>query len=104
MSFAACLTRSAFLGECGLPAAAVDKVGEGPWDPVRLIDEGKVDLVINTPRGRRAHTDGRLIRLASTRAGIPCITTVAGGRAMVESLRHGIEGIVDVRSLQEYHA
>ncbi|MCP4249306.1 MAG: carbamoyl phosphate synthase large subunit, partial [bacterium] len=67
---------SAFLGERGLPAASVDKVGEGPWDPVRLIDEGKVDLVINTPRGRRAHTDGRLIRIASTRAGIPCITTV----------------------------
>jgi len=95
---------AAHLGASGLPAAPVDKVGEGPWDPVRLIDEGKVSLVINTPRGRRAHTDGRLIRMASTRAGIPCITTVAGGRAMVESLRQGLEGIVDVRSLQEYHA
>ncbi len=95
---------AAYLGERGLPAASVDKVGEGPWDPVRLISEGKVDLVINTPRGRRAHTDGRLIRIASTRAGIPCVTTVAGGRAMVESLRQGIEGIVDVKSLQEYHA
>jgi hypothetical protein len=42
--------------------------------------------------------------MASTRARIPCITTVAGGRAMVESLRHGLEGIVDVKSLQEYHA
>ncbi len=93
-----------YLGERGLPAARVDKVGEGQWDPVRLIDEGKVDLVINTPRGRRAHTDGRLIRMASIRAGIPCVTTVAGGRAMVESLRHGLEGIVDVKSLQEYHA
>ena len=82
----------------------VDKVGEGAWDPVRLIDEGKVDLVINTPRGRRAHTDGRLIRIASTRADIPCITTMAGARAMVESVQRGRAGIVEVRSLQEYHA
>jgi len=95
---------AAYLGERGIPAVPVDKVGDGSWDPVRLIGEGKVDLVINTPRGRRAHTDGRLIRLASTRAGIACITTVAGGRAMVESLQQGSEGIVDVRSLQEYHA
>ena len=82
----------------------VDKVGDGPWDPVRLIEEGKVDLVINTPRGRKAHTDGRLIRLASTRRDIPCITTMSGGQAMVDSLQHGQEGIVDVHSLQEYHA
>ena len=88
----------------GIPAVPVDKVGEGPWDPVRLIEEGKVDLVVNTPRGRRAHTDGRLIRMASTRAGIPCITTLSGGRAMIESMRQGPEGITDVRSLQEYHA
>jgi carbamoyl-phosphate synthase large subunit len=95
---------SAYLGERGIPAVPVDKVGDGPWDPVRLIEEGKVDLVINTPRGRRAHTDGRLIRLASTRRDIPCITTMSGGQAMVDSLQYGQEGIVDVRSLQEYHA
>ncbi|MGI9647404.1 MAG: carbamoyl-phosphate synthase large subunit, partial [Acidimicrobiia bacterium] len=95
---------AAHLAELGIPAVPVDKVGDGPWDPVRLIEEGKVDLVINTPRGRRAHTDGRLIRLASTRRGIPCITTMSGGRAMVDSLQDGHEGIVDVRSLQEYHA
>ncbi|NNC91735.1 MAG: carbamoyl-phosphate synthase large subunit, partial [Acidimicrobiia bacterium] len=92
------------LADHGMPAVPVDKVEEGAWDPVRLIDEGKVDLVINTPRGRRAHTDGRLIRIASTRASIPCITTIAGARAMVESVRRGRDGIVEVRSLQEYHA
>ena len=52
----------------------------------------------------KAHTDGRLIRIASTRATIPCITTVAGARAMVESMQRGHGGIVEVRSLQEYHA
>ncbi|MBT8203342.1 MAG: carbamoyl phosphate synthase large subunit, partial [Acidimicrobiia bacterium] len=94
---------AAFLSAEGLSAVRVDKVGDGPWDPVRLIDEGKIDLVVNTPRGKRAHSDGRLIRIASTRSRIPCITTTSGGLAMVESLRGGLEGIVDVRSLQEYH-
>jgi len=35
---------------------------------------------------------------------ICCVTTVAGGQALLESLRQGIAGIGDVRSLQEYHA
>jgi len=90
-----------FLTERGIPAAAVDKVGDGPWDPVRLIAEGKVDLVINTPRGRRARGDGRLIRQASLAGGIPCVTTLPGALALVDSL--GATEVTEVKSLQEYH-
>ena len=35
----------------GIPATGVDKVGEGPYDPIRLIEDGQINLVINTPRG-----------------------------------------------------
>ncbi|HCO14094.1 MAG TPA: carbamoyl phosphate synthase large subunit, partial [Gemmatimonadetes bacterium] len=65
----------------------VDKFGEGPNDPVSLIETGSIDLVINTPRGRRAESDGRLIRLAATRHGVPCLTTVSAGLAAARSLR-----------------
>ena len=92
-----------FLAGHGLPATRVDKVGEGPWDPVRLIDEGKVDLVVNTPQGRRASGDGRAIRRAAYRAAIPCITTVQGGLAVARSLSGGIDRVDRVRTLQEYH-
>ncbi|WKZ82018.1 MAG: carbamoyl-phosphate synthase large subunit [Acidimicrobiia bacterium] len=87
------------LARQGIAAVHVDKVGEGPWDPVHLIHEGKVDLVINTPRGGRARGDGRLIRAAAQACSIPCITTVRAGVAVANALAAG--GITDVKSLQE---
>jgi carbamoyl-phosphate synthase large subunit len=94
---------AAHLAGHGVPATRVDKVGDGPWDPVRLIHEGKVDMVVNTPLGRRARGDGRLIRAAAQACVIPCITTVAGAQAVARSLHDGSEAIADVRSLQEWH-
>jgi len=91
------------LARNGIATTHVDKVGEGPYDPIRLIDAGAIDLVVNTPRGRRARGDGRLIRIAATRHGIPCVTTVQGGLAVAASLDVGPEAFADVMSLQERH-
>ncbi|NOX24098.1 MAG: carbamoyl-phosphate synthase large subunit [Actinobacteria bacterium] len=87
----------------GIPATHVDKVGEGPYDPVRLLASGDIDLVINTPRGRRARGDGSLIRKAATRQGVACVTTVQGGVAVANSLKKGRDETYAVRSLQDYH-
>ncbi len=95
---------AAFLARHNLPASHVDKVGEGTWDPVRLLEEGKIDLVINTPRGEKARGDGALIRRASNANGVPCVTTIQGGLAVARSLRSGAERVTEVRSLQEYHS
>ena len=67
----------------GLPVATVvGKVGAGSGvDAVDLISSGKVDLVVNTPRGRGPRADGDHIRRAATRHRVPCITTVAAARA-----------------------
>jgi carbamoyl-phosphate synthase large subunit len=92
------------LARAGIAATHVDKVGDGPWDPVRLIEEGKIDLVVNTPRGGRARGDGRLIRAAALARRVPCVTTVQGGRAFAESLRSGPGAATRVVSLQEHHA
>ena len=94
---------AAHLARHGVPAAHVDKVGEGPWDPVRLINEGKVDLVVNTPRGHKARGDGRLIRAAAQACAVPCITTVRGALAVATSLQAGRGRFSEVRSLQEIH-
>jgi carbamoyl-phosphate synthase large subunit len=91
------------LARNGLPATHMDKVGEGRYDPVRLIEAGEIDLVVNTPRGRRARGDGRLIRIAATRNGVPCVTTVQGGLAVARSLQAGADAIAAVVPLQEYH-
>ena len=90
------------LARNGIAVTHVDKVGDGAYDPVKLIEEGAIDLVVNTPRGRRARGDGKLIRIAATRKGVPCVTTVQGGLALARSLRTGRDA--GVRSLQDYHA
>lgn len=63
----------------------------------------EVDLVINTPFGKGARSDGYYIRTAAAARGIPCITTLAGLQAAVqgiESLREGFE----VTAIQDFLA
>ena len=91
------------LARQGIPTTHVDKVGDGRYDPVRLIEAGEIDLVVNTPRGQRARGDGRAIRIAATRKRIPCVTTVHGGLAVARSLQAGKEAVASVTPLQEYH-
>ena len=63
----------------GIPAEAINKIGEGSPHVVDWIERGEVDLVINTPVGTGARADGYEIRAAAIARGIPCITTMAGG-------------------------
>jgi carbamoyl-phosphate synthase large subunit len=71
---------------------------------VRLIEEGEIHLVVNTPRGRRARGDGSLIRRAATRHRVPCVTTIQGGIAVARSLETGRDAVANVAPLQAHHA
>lgn len=92
------------LARNGIRTTHVDKVGEGPYDPVRLIEDGRIDLIVNTPAGGRARGDGRIIRLAATRHGIPCVTTAEGGLAVVRSIQAARSEDIGVTSIQDFHA
>jgi carbamoyl-phosphate synthase large subunit len=76
------------LAASGLAVGAVRKVGEAGEGPtvVDLIRRGRCDLVLNTPAGSGARSDGYRIREAALVARIPCITTLAGAFAAVEAL------------------
>jgi carbamoyl-phosphate synthase large subunit len=83
----------------------VAKVGEDVGvDAVELISSGKVDLVINTPRGRGPRADGMHIRRAAIVHGVACITTVAAALAAAAGITEEAQRDAEVRSLQEYHA
>ena len=71
---------------------------------MRLIEEQRINLVINTPVGGKARGDGRTIRRAATRHGIPCITTAEGGLAVVQSIVAARDETIDVVSIQDLHA
>ena len=88
----------------GIPAEAINKIGEGSPHVVDWIERGEVDLVINTPVGTGARTDGYEIRAAAIARGIPCITTMAGGMAAARAIAAARRGEPEVLSLQEIHA
>jgi carbamoyl-phosphate synthase large subunit len=78
------------LAAAGLAVEYVRKVteaGEGPT-VVDLVRRGRCDLVVNTPHGSGARTDGYLIREAALVARVPCITTISGAAAAVEAIAH----------------
>ena len=95
---------TAVLQRAGIQVERVDKVSEGPDNIAGLIARGDVSLVINTPFGRGARTDGYFIRTAAAAAGVPCITTLPGVFAAVRGIE-ALRGEPDEpRSLQERHA
>jgi carbamoyl-phosphate synthase large subunit len=93
------------LEAAGVPVATrVAKVGEaGGTDAVELISSGKVDLVVNSPRGRGARADGAHIRAAAGVQGIPCLTTAAAGMAAANGILDRASHEMRVRTLQEFH-
>ncbi len=87
----------------GIPAEAINKIGEGSPHVVDWIEQGDVDLVINTPIGTGARTDGWEIRAAAVARGIPCITTMAGAMAAARAIGSNRRRDPEVLSLQEIH-
>jgi carbamoyl-phosphate synthase large subunit len=80
-----------------------DGVASAGVDAVELLESGKVDLVVNTPRGRGPRADGAHIRRTATARGIPCVTTVAAALAASAGIVEWESTEATVRSLQEYH-
>jgi carbamoyl-phosphate synthase large subunit len=76
------------LARAGLSVDRVRKVTEEGSDAsvLDLMRRARCDLVVNTPQGSGARTDGYIIREAALRARIPCITTMSGATAAVDAI------------------
>ena len=94
---------AAFMNSRGVPVATlVGRVGEsGAADAVELISSGRVQLVVNTPRGRGSRADGVRIRSAALFHQVPCLTTVAAARAAAAGISDWRKHPISVVSLQE---
>ncbi len=93
------------ISRMGVPVETINKIQDGSPHVVDFIEREEVDLVINTPTGSGARSDGYEIRNAATRKGIPCITTMTGASAAARAIaaqRAGADRAV--ASLQELHA
>ncbi len=77
------------LRAAGLEIEEVAKVADALPDESTVVDlvrRGRCDLVINTPQGSGARTDGYLIREAALVARVPCVTTISGAAAAVHAI------------------
>jgi len=90
-----------FLRRNGIPVREVFKVHEGRPHVVDLMENGEIQLVLNTPLGRQTEYDEKAIRERAVALGIPVITTVAGAVAAVSGMEALTRGPLDVTSLQE---
>ncbi|HEX2467304.1 MAG TPA: carbamoyl-phosphate synthase large subunit [Solirubrobacterales bacterium] len=89
------------ISRMGIPVKAINKIADGSPHVVDYIRNREVDLVINTPTGSGARSDGYEIRTAAVRQGIPCLTTMTGASAATRAIFATRAGGAEPRSLQE---
>ena len=93
-----------FFTRTGLQVDVVNKVSEGSPHIVDLIRQGEIDLIINTPYGKTAYSDGSRIRTAAVRYGVLMLTTLSAAQAAVNSIQALRASQLSVRSLQRHHS
>ncbi|MFJ4252588.1 carbamoyl-phosphate synthase large subunit [Microbacterium sp. NPDC090003] len=93
------------LSRNGIAVQVVEKFSEtqesGAQNIVDLINDGAIDIVVNTPSGGTARADGYEIRAAAVAADKALFTTMAVLGAAVSGMDAADEGF-EVKSLQEY--
>jgi carbamoyl-phosphate synthase large subunit len=88
-----------FLFDQGIMSEVLLKVHEGNPNVVDHLEAGRVDLVINTPRGRFTQMDDGYLRIHTLRHKVPYTTTISAARAAVEGIRYLASGEVRVQAL-----
>jgi carbamoyl-phosphate synthase large subunit len=91
------------LKQHGIQADMLKKIKEGSPNVLDLIQDGKLDLIINTPAGEKPRQDEIRIRTMAVSRGVPCITTIEGAQASVSGIRAMKEKKMTAQSLQDYH-
>ncbi len=90
------------LQENGLNVDLVLKLHEGRPHVLDAIKNGQIQLIINTPSGQEAQTDGKLIRRTALSYKIPIVTTIAGAKATLAAIRSLQNTNLDVKLIQDY--
>jgi len=94
----------AFLTSLGISSEPILKEHEGRPNITDAIKNKEIQLVINTPVGKRSKYDDSYIRKAAIKYKVPYITTLAAAMAAAKGIAAYREGKSDVKSLQSYHA
>ena len=91
--------------QAGIEAERVFKRSEGRPDIYDVITNGKVQLVVNTPKGDEDGPDDSYVRKACIKSRVPYITTMAAALASADGiLAEQKQEKNEVVSLQELHS
>ena len=88
--------------KAGLPVEVVEKAMDGSTQIVDLIRAGRIQLVLNTPLGPHAHSDGAAIRSAAIAMNVPLLTTLSAAMAAVSAIQALRKKELKYRSLQSH--
>lgn len=91
------------LAENGIKTDMVLKIREGRPNVIDMIKNREIDLIINTPEGGSARSDGYHMRAATVLYNVPSITTLSAASALlqgIEEMRKNSK--VKVKAIQEY--
>lgn len=84
----------------GIPAIPVNKINESSPTVLDVIQQGKVDIVVNTlTKGKTPERDGFRIRREAVENGIPCLTSLDTLEALLcvlETITFGIEAMPEM--------
>jgi len=92
-----------FLNKNGVKSDITLKISQGRPNIIDAIINRQVDLIINTPSGKRGKTEGFYLRRAAVDHAIPYITTVSGAIAAVKGIEAIRNADMTIKSIQEYH-
>lgn len=92
------------LQEIGITCTGVAKQAGNGLSALDIIDDGRVDMVINVPRDydEYGRPDGYLIRRCAVDACVPLITDLQLARAVIEALRWKTTHELDIVAWNEY--
>lgn len=92
-----------FLDENNIESELILKINQGRPNIVDAIFNKQIDLIINTPIGKKSRIDDSYIRKAAIKYKIPYMTTLAAAWATVQGISASIKNRGGVKSLQKYH-
>ncbi len=94
---------AAALMDVGINVETVNRISEGSPHMLDYISEGKVALIINTPEGSGAKSDGARMRRHAVQRGVSIVTTMQGALAALEGIQAITKNKMEVRCLQDYY-
>ena len=89
------------ISDAGMEVEVVNKVLEGRPHIVDMLKNHEVDFIVNTTEGKQAIADSFTIRRTALQNKVCYTTTMAGGYASLEALKHGEDR--SIHSLQSLH-